>query len=60
MEIKDMSERTLEELQALKNRLQHDIRRSQQMDSDGLSKHSPLMRNFESVKQEILKLKENK
>ena len=50
--------KSLEELEALKNRLETDIKRSRLLDADGLSKHSPLLRNFESVKQEINKLKE--
>lgn len=52
--------KTLEELEALKNRLEHDIRRSQQLDSGGLTKNSPLLRNFEQVKKDIAALEEEK
>ena len=55
-----MSEKTLAELEALQNRLQSDINRSGLIDANGLSRHSPLMRNFEQVKKDIANLKENK
>ncbi len=52
--------KTLEELQAYKNRLEMDIRRSREMSPDGLSRHSPLVKNFEQVKKDIANLKESK
>ena len=52
--------RTLEELQALKNRLESDINRSRLMDPNGLSRNSPLLNNFEQVKRDIANLKEGK
>lgn len=54
------NDRKLEDLEALKQRLEHDINRSKMLDSNGLSQHSPLMRNFEQVKKDIANLKESK
>jgi hypothetical protein len=55
-----MEQRTIEALNALKERLEKDIRNSRQVDPDGLSQHSPLMRNLEQVKKDIATLKESK
>ena len=51
-----MSEKTLEELQALQQRLQADVNRSTMMDPGGLSRHSPLVRNLDQVKRDIAEL----
>ena len=48
-----MNTRTLEDLQALEQRLSSDVSRSRMQDQDGLSSNSPLMRNLKSVQQEI-------
>lgn len=53
-------QKTLEQLEDYKNRLEADIRRSRSLDSNGLSQHSPLLRNFEQVKKDIATLKESK
>lgn len=55
-----MSNKTIEELEALKQRLESDINRSRIMDSGGLKNTDPLMRNFEQVKKDIANLKEGK
>ena len=55
-----MAQKTLAELESLKNRLESDITRSKIMDSSGLTKNSPLVRNFEQVKKDIANLKEGK
>jgi hypothetical protein len=55
-----MSAKTLQELEALKNRLQSDINNSRLRDSNGLSNKSPLVKNFEQVKKDIAALKESK
>lgn len=52
--------KTLQELEALKNRLESDINRSRILDSNGLNNTSPLIRNFEQVKKDIANLKEGK
>jgi len=52
--------KTLQELEALKNRLENDIRRSRMMSPDGLSRHDPLLKNFEQVKRDIAQVKEGK
>jgi hypothetical protein len=51
-----MSEHTqnLEELEALRQRLEGDIRRSTNLDPGGLSRNSPLLRNYEKVQQDIM------
>ena len=56
-----MSEqKTLAELEALKQRLQTDINRSRQLDANGLTRNSPLLKNFEQVQKDIANLKEGK
>jgi hypothetical protein len=50
--------KTLEELEAYRNRLESDIRRSRMMDADGITKNSPLLVNFEQVNKDIAALKE--
>ena len=55
-----MSDKTLQELEALKARLEHDINRSRVQDPHGLSNKSPLIRNFEQVKRDIATIKESK
>jgi hypothetical protein len=55
-----MTTKTLQELEALKNRLESDINRSRMIDSGGLRKTDPLVRNFEQVKRDIAELKEGK
>jgi hypothetical protein len=49
-------QKTKAELEALKNRLESDITRSKIIDSGGLTKNSPLVRNFEQVKKDIANL----
>jgi hypothetical protein len=53
-----MTQKTLEELQALQNRLETDIRRSRNADPDGLSRNSPLLKNYEQVQKDIKTIKE--
>jgi hypothetical protein len=56
-----MSEtRTLEDLEAYKNRLQSDINRSRLMDSNGLDNNSPLIKNYAQVQKDIAAMKESK
>lgn len=60
-----MTQRTLEDLQAYKDRLQTDIRRSRQIDPDGLSggayavqgQKPVLVRNLEQVNKDIANYK---
>lgn len=52
--------KSLQELEALKQRLEHDINRSRMLDSGGLSNKSPLIKNFEQVKKDIAEIKEGK
>lgn len=54
------TERTLQELEALRNRLDTDIKRSRQLDTNGLTRNSPLLKNFEQVNKDIAALKESK
>lgn len=48
-----MNDRTLEDLFDLKARIEGDIRRSRMQDLDGLSRNSPLMKNYEQVQSDI-------
>lgn len=48
-----MNDRTLEDLFDLKARIEGDIRRSRMQDLDGLSRNSPLMKNYEQVQNDI-------
>lgn len=52
--------KSLQELEALKNRLEIDIKRSRLIDADGLSKHSPLLKNFEQCQKDIANFKDDK
>lgn len=45
--------KTLEELQALENRLTNDVRRSRALQPDGLTRNTPLIRNLEQVRHDI-------
>lgn len=45
--------RTIEELQALKCRLESDLRRSRMIDPDGITRNTPLFRNLVNVNREI-------
>lgn len=55
-----MSNKTLEELEALKTRLEQDVRRSTNLDPGGLTRNTPLMRNLEQVNKDIQQVKESK
>ena len=55
-----MTDKTLQELEAYKDRLEKDIRRSRLVDSTGLTRTSPLVKNHLKVVEDIKKLKENK
>jgi hypothetical protein len=50
-------QRTLEDLEALKQRLEYDIRRSTNLDPGGLTRNSPLMRNYDQVQRDIAQAK---
>jgi hypothetical protein len=55
------TEKTLEELNALRDRLEADVRRSRLIQVDGLSRNTPLIKNLEQVKRDIAeKLNEGK
>jgi hypothetical protein len=45
--------KTIEELEALKSRLEGDIRRSRMIDPDGVNRNTPLFRNLEQVNRDI-------
>lgn len=49
--------RSLEELEALKVRLEGDFRRSRMIDPDGITRNCPLFRNIEKVNREIAEVK---
>jgi hypothetical protein len=53
-----MTEKTLQELEAYRNRLQTDVRRSQAIDPDGLTRNTPLMRNLRTVEEQIRQKKQ--
>lgn len=55
-----MTQRTLEELNAVKNRMEADIRRSRLQQVDGMSRQSPLLKNLEQVNREIKAITESK
>ena len=48
-----MSDKTLAELEAYKQRLERDIRRSREQDMYGLTRDTPLVKNFEQVQRDI-------
>ncbi len=50
-------QRPLADLEALKARLEQDIRRSTNLDPGGLSRHSPLVRNYDQVQRDIAQAK---
>lgn len=49
--------RSLEELEALKFRLEGDLRRSRMIDPDGITRNTPLFRNLTNVNREIEEVK---
>jgi hypothetical protein len=53
-------DKSLEELEAYKNRLEQDIRRSRNIDAHGLAHNSPLVKNYEQVQRDIANIKEDK
>ena len=55
-----MAQQTLQELEALRARLQADVNRSRQADNFGLSKNSPLVQNLNRVNEQINKQKQGK
>ena len=50
-------QRSLQDLEALKQRLELDIRRSTNLDPGGLTRNSPLMRNYDQVQRDIAQIK---
>lgn len=48
-----MTDKSLAELEAYKQRLERDIRRSREMDLMGLNRNTPLVKNFEQVQRDI-------
>lgn len=52
-------EKSLQELEALKQRLENDIFRSRMQDHSGLNPKSPLLRNHREVVQQIKNIKES-
>jgi len=48
--------RTIEELNALKLRLETDIRRSRMIQPDGITRNTPIFRNLTNVNKEIAEL----
>jgi hypothetical protein len=48
-----MAEKTLQELEALHQRLRGDVQRSTQIDRHGLTNNSPLVRNLRTVEEEL-------
>lgn len=49
--------KSLQELEALRERLEADVRRSRLQQVDGLTHNTPLMRNLEQVKRDIAEVK---
>jgi hypothetical protein len=49
--------KTLEQLEALRQRLETDIRRSTNLDPGGLNRNTPLVRNYDQVQRDIAQLK---
>ncbi len=54
-----MAQKSLQELEALRNRIEADIRRSRLLQADGLRHNTPLMKNYEQVKRDIAEAKKN-
>lgn len=54
-----MTTKTLQELEALRDRLQADVRRSRLIQADGLTNNTPLVKNLVKVQQEIAEAKKN-
>lgn len=52
-----MTQKTLQELQALEARLEADVRRSRLLQVDGLTRNTPLIKNLEQVKRDIAEAK---
>lgn len=52
-----MTQKTLQELNALRERLEADVRRSRLLQADGLTRNTPLIRNLEQVKRDIAEAK---
>lgn len=53
----NMTQKTLQELEALRDRLQADVRRSRLLQADGLTRNTPLIRNLEQVQRDIAEAK---
>lgn len=54
-----MTTKTLAELEALRDRMEADIRRSRLIQADGLTRNTPLIRNYEQVKKDIAEAKKS-
>lgn len=54
-----MTTKTLQELEALRDRLQADVRRSRLIQADGLNNNTPLVKNLQKVQAEIAEAKKN-
>ena len=52
--------KSLQELEALKHRMEVDIARSRQLDTNGLTRNTPLLKNYEQVQRDIAAVKEIK
>lgn len=57
--VKKMSNKSLQELEALRERLEADVRRSRLLQADGLTRNTPLIRNLDQVKRDIAEAKKN-
>jgi len=57
MESNMSDNKTLEQLEALRQRLETDIRRSTNLDPGGLNRNTPLVRNYDQVQRDIAQLK---
>lgn len=51
--------KSVQELEALRERLEADVRRSRLLQVDGLTRDTPLIRNLEQVKRDIAEAKKN-
>jgi len=54
-----MTQKTLQELEAYRDRLQADVRRSRLLQVDGLTHNTPLIKNLEQVQRDIAEAKKN-
>lgn len=52
-----MTQKTLTELEALRDRLEADVRRSRLLQADGLTRNTPLVKNLEQVQRDIAEVK---